>query len=374
MRADLADELRDLFVRLARIPSPSGEERQVADAVTEYLGDLGLTVLEDETAAVTGCDAGNLLVTLPGGGHGTVAFCSHLDTVPVDGPPDVIVESGVARTSGTTALGADDKAAVAVLLLLARDLAAAPAAVTVELLFTVGEEIGLQGAKAFAVEELRAEAVFVFDSEGVPGTAITAAPTTKRIDAEFHGVAAHAGIEPENGRSAVVAAARAIAAMKLGRLDEETTANVGLLEGGSAVNVVPEHCALQAEARSRDDGKLATQTSAMVAAITTAAAEVGVDVCVDVSEHYRGYAHDLDGPLLRTVGLAAADAGLEARFVAGGGGSDGNVFNARGLSAVTLGVGFERIHSPHESIRLERLSQLYELAHALIRAAGASAA
>ena len=374
MRADVADELRDLFVRLARIPSPSGDERSVADAVTAYLGGLGLTVFEDETAPATGCGAGNLLVSIAGSGPRTIAFCAHLDTVPVDGPPDVVVENGVVRTSGATVLGADDKAAVAVLLLLARDLAAAQPDTSVELLFTVGEEIGLQGAKSFAVEELAAESVFVFDSEGAPGTAIAAAPTMKRIDAEFRGVAAHAGIEPENGRSAVVAAAQAITAMTLGRLDDETTANVGLLEGGSAVNIVPEHCALRAEARSRDEAKLAAQTAAMVEAITTAAAAAGVDVSVDVREHYRGYAHDVGGPLLRMVGTAAAGAGLEARFIGGGGGSDSNVFNARGLPAVTLGVGFERIHSPHESIRLERLSQLYELAHALVRAAGATAA
>ncbi len=368
------DELRDLFVRLARIPSPSRAERQMADVVHGYLRDLGLDVLEDDTAALTGCASGNLLVRIPGSGARTIAFCAHIDTVPVDGPPVVLVENAVVHTDGATVLGADDKAAVAVLLLLARDLVADQPAVTVELLFTVGEEIGLRGAEAFAVEALGAEAVFVLDSEGAPGTVIRSAPTAKSIEAEFRGVAAHAGIEPEHGRSAVVAAARAVAAMDLGRLDDETTANVGILEGGSAVNIVPERCVLRAEARSRDEGKVAAQTAAMVEAISTAAAATGVDVSVDVREHFRGYAHDLDGPLLRTVAAAAADAGLEARFIGGGGGSDSNVFNLRGLPAVTLGVGFERVHSPHESIRVERLAQLSDFVHALVRAAGSAAA
>lgn len=373
MHAGVDDQLRDLFVRLARIPSPSGAERLMADAVSDFVRGLGLEAVEDDTAAVTGCGSGNLLVRIPGGER-AVAFCAHLDTVPVDAPPVVVVEGGVVHTDGTSVLGADDKAAVAVLLLLARDLVAEPPPVTVELLFTVGEEIGLTGAAAFAVETLEAEMVFVLDSEGAPGTAILGAPTAKSIDAEFRGVAAHAGIEPDKGRSAVVAAARAIAAMKLGRIDEETTANVGLLEGGAAVNVVPERCVLRGEARSRDDAKVAAQTAAMVEAINEGAAATCVDVTVDVREHFRGYAHDRDGPLMRMVAAAAADAGLEARFIGGGGGSDSNVFNQRGLPAVTLGVGFERVHSPHESIRLERLAELSRLVHALVRAAGATAA
>ncbi len=374
MRAGLDDDLRELFVRLARMASPSGAEREVADAVAAYLRDLGLEVTEDDTAAVTGCGAGNLLARVPGSGARTIAFCAHLDTVPVDAAPVVLVEGDVARSDGRTVLGADDKAAVAVLLLLARDLVSEPASAAVEFLFTVGEEIGLAGAGAFAIEALEAEAVFVLDSEGVPGTVIRGAPTAKAIAAEFRGVAAHAGIEPEKGRSAVVAAARAIAAMRLGRIDDETTANIGLVEGGEAVNVVPGRCVLRGEARSRDDAKVAAQTAAMVEAINEAAASECVDVSVDVREHYRGYAHDAEGPLLRMVAAAAADAGLEARFIGGGGGSDSNVFNQRGLPAVTLGVGFERVHSPHESIRLERLTELSAFVRALVRAAGATAA
>jgi tripeptide aminopeptidase len=370
VRAGL-DELRDLFVRLAGIRSPSLEEREMADAVKDFVRGVGLEAFEDASAALTGGDCGNLIVRLPGGGEGTpIALCAHLDTVPLDRAPTVIVENGVVRTDGETILGADDKAAVAALLLLLRDLAQEPPAADVEFVFTAGEEIGLQGAKALDPASVAAAAVFVFDSEGEPGTMIAAAPTLKAIAAEFRGVAAHAGIEPQRGRSAILAAARALAAMDLGRIDDETTANAGLIAGGSAVNVVAERCVVRAEARSRDEQKLAAQVAGMVEAITVAAAETGVDVVIEVEEHYRGYAHAADARPLRIADAALADAGLEARHVGSGGGSDANVFNAKGLPSLTLGVGFERVHSPHETIRLERLEQLYRLGHALVRAAG----
>ena len=370
MRAGL-DELRDLFVRLAGIRSPSLEEREMADAVKDFVRGVGLEAFEDASAALTGGDCGNLIVRLPGRGEGTpIALCAHLDTVPLDRAPTVIVENGVVRTDGETILGADDKAAVAALLLVLRDLAQEPPAADVEFVFTAGEEIGLQGAKALDPASVAAAAVFVFDSEGEPGTVIAAAPTLKAIAAEFRGVAAHAGIEPQRGRSAILAAARALAAMDLGRIDDETTANAGLIEGGSAVNVVAERCVVRAEARSRDEQKLAAQVAGMVEAITVAAAETGVDVEIDVEEHFHGYAHAADALPLRIADAALADAGLEARHIGGGGGSDANVFNARGLPSLTLGVGFERVHSPHECIRLERLEQLYRLGHALVRAAG----
>jgi tripeptide aminopeptidase len=364
------DELVDLFVRLASIRSPSREEREMADAVAGFVRAAGFQVEEDDSAALSGCACGNLIVRVPGRGEGTpVALCAHLDTVPTAEAPIVVVEHGVVRSDGRTVLGADDKAAVAALLLVLRDLGREAPAADVEFVFTAGEEIGLQGARALELADLRSRVVCVFDSEGAPGTVICSAPTLKAVVARFRGAAAHSGIEPEQGRSAVVAAARAVAAMALGRLDDQSTANVGLIGGGSAVNVVPEHCAVHAEVRSRDEVLLAHHLTRMVDACTLAAAEVGVDVDLDIQEHFRGYRWD-DGSLpLRLVDAALADAGIEARHVAGGGGSDSNVFNARGLAAVTLGVGFERVHSPHESMRVDRLHQLYALAHAIVRAA-----
>jgi tripeptide aminopeptidase len=369
VRAGL-NELHDLLIGLLAIPSPSGSERALADAVSAHVRGLGLEVTEDDSASRTGLGSGNLLVRVPGRGQGTrLAFCAHLDTVPIDRPPVVVVENGVVRSDGTSILGADDKAAVAVLLALLSDLAADPPPVPVEVLFTPGEEIGLQGAKALAPDALQADLVFVLDSEGDPGSVIRSAPTLTAVAATFEGVAAHAGIDPEQGRSAVVAAARAIAAMRLGRVDERTTANVGVVQGGSADNVVPERCLVRAEARSRDAERLAAQVAHMIGCLQAGATETGVDVHIDVREEFKGYEHRPRSLPLRLAAAAAADAGLEFTPRDGGGGSDSNVFNARGLPAVTLGVGFAHVHSPQERVHLDRVVELHRFAHALVRAA-----
>ena len=371
MRAAGLEELRDLFIALASIRSPSGEERELADFVKEYVGDLGLIAEEDDTAPGP-LASGNLLIRVPGRGEGLpLALSAHLDTVPVDRAPTIVCENGVVRTDGETILGADDKAAVAVLLLLARDLATEPPAADLEILLTAREEIGLLGAKAFDLGALRAKAMFVFDSSGDPGSVIISAPTHKMVNAEFRGVAAHAGMSPEDGRSAILAAARAIVAMEQGRVDEQTTTNIGVVAGGTATNIVPERCLLRAEARSRDDAKVAALVERMIQAITLAAAETGVDVDLDVQEHYHGYRHSRHALPVRLAAAAISATGLTMTMLSGNGGSDGNVFNARGLPSLTLGVGYERVHSPQEQMRLDRLVQVADLAHALVRAAAA---
>jgi len=374
VRDVLDGELLELFVRLAGIASPTTAEREVADVVKGYLDDLGLSVHEDGSAPVTGCGCGNLVVRIPGRGVARpVGLCAHLDTVPVERAPRVVVADGFVRSDGKTVLGADDKAAVAVLLVLARRLVADAPAGDVELVLTPGEEVGLLGAKALDLSLLAARRVFVLDSDGAPGTLIVASPTQKRIDAEFRGTAAHAGIAPELGRSAVVAAARAVAAMRLGRLDDETTANIGIVRGGTAPNVVAERCAIAGEARSHDPAKVTEQAEHMVQAIAAEAAAAGVDVEIDVHEAFRGYRHEADSPLLAIGAEAAALAGLQARLVGGGGGSDANVFNVAGLPALTLGTGFENAHSPQECMSLERLGELLAMAEGIVRAAGTAA-
>ena len=374
MRDVLDGELLDLFVQLAGIASPTGAEREVADVVKGYLGDLGLGVHEDGSAPVTGCGCGNLVVRIPGRGEAPpVGLCAHLDTVPVDRAPRVVVADGFVRSDGETVLGADDKAAVAVLLLLARRLVAEPPAGDVEVVLTPGEEAGLLGAKALDLSALTARRVFVLDSDGAPGTLIVASPTLKRIDAEFRGTAAHAGISPELGRSAVVAAARAVVAMRLGRLDDETSANIGIVRGGTAPNVVAERCTIAGEARSHDPARVTEQAEHMVQAVAAEAAAAGIDVEIDVYEAFRGYRHESKSPLLAIGAEAAALAGLQTRLVAGGGGSDANVLNAAGLPALTLGVGFENAHSPRERMSLERLIELLAMAAGIVRAAGTAA-
>ena len=224
--------LGDEFARLCEIESESLRERAMADAVTAELRACGLEVEEDATGEATGSDSGNLLARIPGPEERrTILLCAHLDTVPLAAPVEVAREGGVFRNRNEAILGADNKAAVAVLLAVARRLAADGSPVGVELLFTTAEELALRGAKEFDRRSLRSEFGFVFDHASPIGELIVAAPTYFRLNARFHGAAAHAGIRPEDGHNAIAAAARAIASMRLGRLDDETTANVGTIAG-----------------------------------------------------------------------------------------------------------------------------------------------
>ena len=259
------------FVRLCEIPSPTGDERAVADALLEELRGLGVDVLEDDAAPAARAGSGNLIARVPGRSDAWVSFFAHMDTVPHDGPVEVVEEDGLFRSRGETILGADNKAAVTVLMELAARHAAEPAVAGLELVFTPAEEDGLRGAKEVDVEGLRAPFGFVLDHATPIGEVIVAAPTHKHVTATFAGTEAHAGIRPEDGSSAIEAGAAAIAAMELGRLDEETTANLGMIEGGTASNVVAGSCSLVGEARSIDGERAAAVIGAMVDACTWAA-------------------------------------------------------------------------------------------------------
>ncbi|HYP56352.1 MAG TPA: M20/M25/M40 family metallo-hydrolase, partial [Solirubrobacterales bacterium] len=201
------ERLYERFVRLCEIRSPTGEEREVADTVLAELRALGVEVSEDDAAGVAGAGAGNLLARLPGRTDRWAMFCAHLDTVPHEGQVEVVEEEGVFRSRGRTILGADNKAAVAVLLELVARHAASPPPVGIELLLTVAEEQGLRGAKAFDVDKLRSDVGFVLDHAGPVGEVIVATPTQQKIVADFIGVEAHAGISPEHGHNAIAAAA-----------------------------------------------------------------------------------------------------------------------------------------------------------------------
>jgi tripeptide aminopeptidase len=371
----VVDDLLALFVRLVEIPSPSGHERAVADFIIAYLRDAGLDPHEDESAAATGAGSGNIVVRVPGAGRGTpIVVAAHMDTVAVDGPIEAVVEGGVVRSAGDTILGGDDKAACAVLLAVLADLAKSPPLCGFEAVFSTCEEVGLRGAKALDLSLFAARAGFVFDSSGPVGDVITRAPSQKTLTADFHGVAAHAGIAPEKGRSAIAAAAAAVAAMDLGRIDSVTTANVGLIRGGSATNVVPERCRVEGEARSHEPALLAAQTAHMVDAAQLAAALAGIDVEITVFDAFTGFSLDDDALPVRIACTALRELAIEPRIRASGGGSDVNVYNAGDLPSVNLSVGVEQIHAPDEYLPVERLDHAYRLLHALLRVAAATTA
>jgi tripeptide aminopeptidase len=357
------------FIRLCEIESPSGRERAMADAVAAELRDLGLEVEEDDSAAETGSDSGNLLARIPGpAGAPAVLLCAHIDTVPLDAPVEVLREDGVLTNRHDAIVGADNKAAVATLLGAARRLVREGPPVDVELLFTTSEERALRGAKAFDRSRLGSEFGFVFDHASPIGEVIVASPTYYRLEARFRGQAAHAGIRPEAGRNAIAAASRAIAAMRIGRLDDGTTANVGRIEGGTSANVVAERCTVELEARSLDDSRASEVVGGMVDAAAEAASDADCDVETSVERMFRGYRLPRTA---RPVEIAAAGlraTGVEPEYIATGGGSDANAFIAAGLTVVNVANGTERNHQPDESVTVEALEKMLDVTLAIMAA------
>lgn len=361
-----------LFLELAAIPSPPGSERDVADRVAERLRSLGLEVEEDASGPFVGSSSGNLVSRLePAGAAGTPIFlCAHLDTVAPTGPIEPVVEDGVVRNAAGTILGADNKAAVAVMVeALRRILAEGRRHAGVELVLTTREESGCQGVRALDLGALRARVGFVYDHAAPIGEVVAAAPYQRRLDVVFSGRAAHAGINPEDGRSAIVAAARAIADLRLGRLDAETTANVGTISGGTARNVVPDRCELLLDARSRDERKLTALVEEMLETFAFAATVCECEVESQVEELYRGYRLGPGDPALELALAALRRAGFEPRTVEVGGGADASVLNERGLSCAVLANGMAHIHTPNEEIAVADLEAMVEVTLALVEAA-----
>jgi len=350
------------FARLCEIESPSGRERAMADAVGAVLLDLGLEVEEDGSSEETGSDAGNLLARLPGpDGARTILLCAHLDTVPLDAPVEVVRDNGVFRNRHEAILGADNKAAVATILAAARRFVRESPPLGVELLFTTSEELALRGAKAFDLGRLRSEFGFVFDHASPVGGLIVAAPTYYRLEACFRGTACHAGLRPEAGRNAIFAASRAIAAMRLGRLDEETTANVGRIEGGTAANVVAERCLVELEARSLDEAKAGGTVAAMVDACSEAATDAECDVETSVERMFQGYRLSRGAAPVVVAAGALQALGIEPVYRQTGSASDANAFVAGGLTVLNVANGTERNHQPDESVTAEALETMLDV-------------
>jgi tripeptide aminopeptidase len=368
----LTSRVVDLFLELCAIPSPPGQERAVADRITRELDAIGLEWDEDGCGPAIGSTAGNVLCRLPGnvGGGVPIFLCAHFDTVPLDGDLEPVLDDGTVRNAGGTILGADDKSALAVMVEAARRIVeeGRPHA-GVELLFTPMEEIGLVGASAFDATRLQARVGYVYDQAAPIGDVVVGSPTAQELELTFVGRAAHAGMYPEEGRSAILAAARAIVDMPLGRIDEVTSANVGLVRGGSARNVVPERCSLEVEVRSHDDERVTEVVQQIVDAAAFAASLSECSLESRVEQKYRGYRFRDDDLPVRLAVEALAQAGYTARLGLSGGAADANVFNARGLQCVNLANGMTDIHTPDERIAIEDLERMVDVTLALVDAA-----
>ena len=334
--------LLDTFLDLVRIDSPSGEEQAMAEELEARLVKLGLEVERDEV--------NNVVARLPGEGA-PVMLAAHMDTVMPGRGVKPVVKDGAVYSDGTTILGADDKSGIAVILeLLAtvaeNNLRHPP----LEVVITVQEEIGLLGARHLDKSSLRAKKGISFDTGPAPGTIVVAAPSGIMLTAVVHGKAAHAGVEPEKGVNALSVAADALVHMPLGRIDAETTANFGQIQGGRARNIVPDRVELKGEARSHDAEKLEAQTARMVAALEKAAQEYGATVDTEVVPAYTGYKLTEEDPVVSGLASACRACGVEPNLVPSGGGSDANVFNAHGMRVVNLSTGMSGVHGTDEHI------------------------
>jgi tripeptide aminopeptidase len=356
--------LGELFAALCRIPSPFGHERECADRVIAELRRMGVAPEEDA--------AGNLFARIPGRSDRSVLLCAHLDTVEADAPIEPVLVDGGWENANDSILGADNKAALAVMLEVARRGAVEGSPAGIELLFTVSEEIGLVGAKAFDASRLRSQFGYVFDHATAIGEVVTASPTSYRLEADFRGKAAHAGIRPEDGHSAVLAAARAIAAMPLGRIDAETTANVGSVHGGvNSTNVVPERCRVLAEARSLDPSRVEDVVSGLVDALYDGAAQSACDVDVVWEKVFTGYRVRPSAPELIAAEAALRACGYDPRRIQSGGASDANALQVAGFPCVCLANGTERNHEPTERVSVVALEGMLDVAFLLLDEAAA---
>jgi tripeptide aminopeptidase len=357
------------FMRLAAIDSPSRQEGEIARVLVEELTALGYAVRDD----ATGPDCGNLIAIIPGDETlEPVLFTSHMDVVMPCLNVQPRIDDGVIRSGGDTVLGADAKASVAALLQVARLLSGPLESMqrpTVEMLFTWGEEAGHLGAKALDVDQLRARRGWVLDGLMPVGTIVLAAPTHYAFAARVMGRGAHAGVEPEKGISAIRVAAEAICRMAWGRLDPETTANIGTIHGGSARNAVAALVQTDGEVRSLTPGRADVIVRSIAATFEAVAAEAGAKADVDLTEVYRGYRLAEEEPVVAVASraFAAIAGGARSPMVATGGGSDANEFNAREMRTCVLGIGAEGCHSTEELISASQLQLLVQWVLEILR-------
>ncbi|MGX9726762.1 MAG: M20/M25/M40 family metallo-hydrolase [Candidatus Electronema sp. VV] len=370
------ERLARTFIRLCETDSPSGEEGRMAALVTEMLCGLGAPPpLEDDSAARTGAQCGNLIFRFGGdAGREPLFFCCHLDTVEPGRGIKVMRQGDRFTSSGSTILGSDDKSGIAALIeawqvIQEHKLPHAP----LEFIFTTCEEIGLLGAKALAPALIRAKMGYALDSTGF-GRVITGAPASNRLRITVKGAAAHAGLHPEKGINAIVLAAKALAAAPCGRIDSETTVNFGTIQGGAATNIVPEQVVIEGEVRSHSMAKLERLTQEIEAAFRRAVADwrdpsgqaQGTpELDFQVELDFPAMKLDMNDAVIRRIAAAAERIGMDLSYETAGGGSDANVFNSCGLATAIVATGMTHVHSTAEEVSLTDMRQLTALILAL---------
>ena len=361
--------LLDRFLNYIQIDSPTKHEREFADYIMNEMKEIGLEVYMDDAGEKVGSDSGNVIGRLKVNTEGeTILFSSHMDTVSPGIGIKPVIKDGVIYSDGTTILGGDDKAGIASILeaietIIEKDIPHGD----IEVVFSIFEEGGLYGAKNLDYDKLDAKTGFVLDSGGDPGYIVLQGPAQNKVNAKFIGKEAHAGVEPENGISAIQIAAEAISNMKLLRIDEETTANIGFISGGEATNIVTKEVEIHGEARSLSDVKLKEQTDHMIKCCEDAALKFGGKVEMDVQNVYGAFKVDESATIVSKVKEACANLEIEPFTMTTGGGSDTNILNSHGITAVNLAIGERLPHTLEEHMHIKDLENSARLVLELIK-------
>ncbi|SFB19729.1 peptidase T-like protein [Cohnella sp. OV330] len=369
------ERLIEEFMELVQIDSETKHEQAIRKALIAKFEALGLTVEEDDVAEKIGHGSGNLFAWLPATPGAESApvllFTSHMDTVaPGLGIKPRLDDDGYIRSDGTTILGADDKAGLAAIFEALRVLKETGASHgAVQFVITVGEESGLLGSRAMDGSRLKAKFGYALDSNGKVGEIAAAAITNSRQYITIYGKAAHAGVNPEDGISAIQVASKAVSKMKLGRIDKETSANIGRFEGGGEVNVVVDKIKIYAEVRSRSNEKLDAQAELMRQAVASACEETGATFDFVSEVIYPAYSYTEADEVIQIASAAIRSVGLTPSLFSSGGGSDANMFNGNGVPTVNLAVGYEDIHTTKERIKADDIVKVTELVLAIVEEA-----
>lgn len=353
----------DTFLGLVGIDSETKEEAVICEHLKGVFTELGCDVYEDDASTKTAHSGNNLIITLPATKENVdpIYFTAHMDTVTPGKGIKTSIKDGYVVTDGTTILGADDKTGLTAMIELVRVLKEKQIPHgQIQFVITVGEESGLVGAKVLDLSKIDAKFGFVLDSDGPVGDIIVAAPTQAKVNAKIYGKTAHAGVAPEKGISAIQIAAKAIAKMPLGRIDEETTANIGRFEGGRATNIVCDYVEVLAEARSLIHEKMEKQAETMKQAYIEVAESFGGRAEVDIDIMYPGFKFEEGDEVVEVAKRAAQTIGRPTRILHSGGGSDANIIAGGGIPTVNLAVGYEEIHTTNERMPLEELYKLVE--------------
>ncbi|MGY5486318.1 tripeptidase T [Paenibacillus sp. ALE2] len=366
------DRIVQEFMELVQVDSETKHEQEISRVLKEKFNALGLEVVEDDSRERTGHGSGNLIVTWKAEGveqAPKIFFTCHMDTVtPGKGIKPKLGEDGWIRSDGSTILGSDDKAGIAALFEAIRVVREQniPHG-QIQFVITAGEESGLMGARAMKPEVLDSDFGYALDSNGEVGSICIAAPTQARIEMRITGKSAHAGVNPEDGISAIQVASKAISKMKLGRIDKETTANIGSFEGGGATNVVCDFVLIRAEARSIVQEKVNHQIQHMREALETTTREFGAQGEFRSEVIYPAFSFTEHDEVVQVAQRAIQGLGLATSTFHSGGGSDANVFNGLGIPTVNLAVGYQNIHTTEEKIKADDLVKVAEVVVALIQ-------